>query len=212
MLLQHFRCWSCFSAARCRTLFWSQIFSVSKGCDIKGLHSIGYLWVSLFNDHYIFRYIFISFFILLNKHVSSVITRLGFDLHWKNQPAQFFYNRKDVKKSVSYSDTCVFETKYKSHMRQPVKESNSPALSLLVAFKQNSCGFSLSASHKLFSSHFISVGEKTTILFQERSIFYFPFLGFWKPVWILKNRFWNRPFVIFKGSGIVFILSQTSSF
>ena len=102
-------------------------------------HYVRVLQPGITHDFETVRYIFISFFILLNKHFSSVITRLRFDLQWKNQPAQFFYNRKDVKKSVSYSDTCVFETKYKSHMRQPVKESNSPALSLLVAFKQNSC-------------------------------------------------------------------------
>ena len=45
------------------------------------------------------RYIFIYFFILLNKHFGSITTRLGFDFHWKNPPAQFFYNRKDVCKS-----------------------------------------------------------------------------------------------------------------
>ena len=42
------------------------------------------------------RYIFIYFFILLNKHFGSITTRLGFDFHRKNPPAQFFYNRKDV--------------------------------------------------------------------------------------------------------------------
>ena len=102
-------------------------------------HYVRVLQPGITHDFETVRYIFISFFILLNKHVGSVITRLRFDLQWKNQPAQFFYNRKDVMKSVSHSDTCVFEKKWKSHMRQPVKESNSPALSLLVAFKQNSC-------------------------------------------------------------------------
>ena len=42
------------------------------------------------------RYIFISFFVLVNKHFGSIITCLGFDFHWKNLPAQFFYNRKNV--------------------------------------------------------------------------------------------------------------------
>ena len=57
------------------------------------------------------RYMFTYFFILLNKHFDSITTRLAFDFHWKNPPAQFFYNRKDVFRSVSHSDTCFFETK-----------------------------------------------------------------------------------------------------
>ena len=35
-------------------------------------------------------YILIYFFILLNKRFGLITTRLGFDFHWKNPPAQFF--------------------------------------------------------------------------------------------------------------------------
>ena len=44
-------------------------------------------------------YIFISFYILLNKHFGSIITRIRFDFHRKNQPARFFYNSIDEMKS-----------------------------------------------------------------------------------------------------------------
>ena len=33
---------------------------------------------------------FVTYLILLNKHFGSITTRLGFDFHWKNLPAQFF--------------------------------------------------------------------------------------------------------------------------
>ena len=42
----------------------------------------------------------IYFFIVLSKHFGAIATHLGFD-----------YNRKDVMRSVSHSDTCFFETK-----------------------------------------------------------------------------------------------------
>ena len=47
-------------------------------------------------------YISIYFFILLNKPFGSITTHLGFDFHWKNPPAQFFYNTKDIMRSVSH--------------------------------------------------------------------------------------------------------------
>ena len=58
------------------------------------------------------------------------------------------------------------------------------------------------------------------VLFQKRSIFHFPLLGFleaglsfWKIAFEIGTHTKNvRFFVIFKGSGIVLILSQTSSF
>ena len=58
---------------------------------------------------------FISFYVVLNKHFGSVITRLGFDSHCKNPPAQFFFDSKDVMKYKSHFDTCFFEMRKKSH-------------------------------------------------------------------------------------------------
>ena len=62
---------------------------------------------------------------------------------------------------------------------------------------------------------FHQFSKSKRILFQERSIFHFPRLGFWK----LVNCSGNRPpyikfrcYVIFKIKGIGFILRKTSSF
>ena len=50
-----------------------------------------------------FCYIFIPFYTLLNKHLGSIIITtifyIGFYLLWKNPPAQFFYDSKDIIKS-----------------------------------------------------------------------------------------------------------------
>ena len=65
-------------------------------------------------------------------------------------------------RSVLHSDTCFFETK-KSHTRQPVKESNSRALCLLLVFQLPAgwfpSGFSLFASLKLLV-RFFPLGRK----------------------------------------------------
>lgn len=41
------------------------------------------------------RYIFISFFVLLNKHFGSIITCLGFDFHWKKSTCTIFLQQKE---------------------------------------------------------------------------------------------------------------------
>lgn len=41
------------------------------------------------------RYIFISFFVLVNKHFGSIITCLGFDFHWKKSTCTIFLQQKE---------------------------------------------------------------------------------------------------------------------
>ena len=100
------------------------------------------------------RYIFIYFFILFNKHFGSITTRVGFDFHWKNPPAQSFYNRS-VMRSVSHWRLFLRNRIKVTHEAASKREQLAcPQSTRRVWAKQLRagwfpCGFSLPASHKL---------------------------------------------------------------
>ena len=58
-------------------------------------HYVGVLHPGVALDFETVRYIFISFFVLLDKHFGSIITCLGFDFHWKKSTCTIFLQQKE---------------------------------------------------------------------------------------------------------------------
>ena len=83
---------------------------------------------------------FISFFVVLNKHFGSVITRLGFDSHCKNPTAQFFFDSKDVMKYKSHFDTCFFEMRKKVTHCVKLNSRRDKMYRLTIRFSRFLCG------------------------------------------------------------------------